>query len=248
MMHWPWCPYLPHSSQQSHSAQRSKTPHQGRIYIVTFVNQKNGKIIYSQVHSVAQKTWTSALSSGMEPRSNKTSGLCLLLTVPPTSTPFFSIAKLDSFPTLASFRSYARGKATFKFDSHIRNKSIPLGTAMACFITDISTARIMILGHWSPLMHSSPTTSDPKSCSQWTKKNMSREMIFVDSFFDVQMNHRPPPPAPPPWQPQNKSKPIQHFFQWPSSRDPQSSPESLDCSTAWKTISGEAFWSEQKLV
>jgi hypothetical protein len=78
------------------------------------------------------------------------------------------------------------GKATFGFDPHeIGNKSIRSGAAMALFINDISTAKIMILGRWSSdafLVYIRPQVLE------WTN-NMSREMIAVDSFFDVQMNH-----------------------------------------------------------
>jgi hypothetical protein len=78
------------------------------------------------------------------------------------------------------------GKATFGFDpSEIGNKSIRSGAAMALFINDISTAKIMILGRWSSdafLVYIRPQVLE------WTN-NMSREMIAVDSFFDVQMNH-----------------------------------------------------------
>ena len=42
------------------------------------------------------------------------------------------------------------GKATFGFDSHkIGNKSIRSGAAMALFVNDISTVKIMIVGCWS---------------------------------------------------------------------------------------------------
>jgi hypothetical protein len=79
------------------------------------------------------------------------------------------------------------GKATFGFDPHeIGNKSIRSGAAMALFINDISTAKIMILGRWSSdafLVYIRPQVLE------WTN-NMSREMISVDSFFDVQMNHK----------------------------------------------------------
>jgi hypothetical protein len=57
---------------------------------------------------------------------------------------------------------------------------------MALFINDISTAKIMILGRWSSdafLVYIRPQVLE------WTN-NMSREMIAVDSFFDVQMNHK----------------------------------------------------------
>jgi hypothetical protein len=85
------------------------------------------------------------------------------------------------------------GKATFGFDSHeIGNKSIRSGAAMALFINDISTAKIMILGRWSSdafLAYIRPQVLE------WTN-NMSREMISVDSFFDVNMNHHTTPEDP----------------------------------------------------
>jgi hypothetical protein len=78
------------------------------------------------------------------------------------------------------------GEATFGFDPHdIGNKSIRSGAAMALFINDVSTAKIMILGRWSSdafLAYIRPQVLE------WTN-NMSREMITVDSFFDVQVNH-----------------------------------------------------------
>jgi hypothetical protein len=78
------------------------------------------------------------------------------------------------------------GKKTFGFEpNEIGNKSIRSGAAMALFINDISTAKIMILGRWSSdafLVYIRPQVLE------WTN-NMSREMIAVDSFFDVQMNH-----------------------------------------------------------
>lgn len=71
------------------------------------------------------------------------------------------------------------GKATFRFDPHkIGNKLIWLGT-------NISTAKIMILGQWSSdafLVYIRPQVLE------WTN-NMNHEMISVDSFFDVQINH-----------------------------------------------------------
>jgi hypothetical protein len=56
---------------------------------------------------------------------------------------------------------------------------------MALFINDVPTAKIMTLGRWSSdafLAYIRPQVLE------WTN-NMSREMITVDSFFDVQMNH-----------------------------------------------------------
>ena len=84
------------------------------------------------------------------------------------------------------------GQAAFGFDSHeIGNKSIRSGAAMALFINDVSTAKIMILGRWSSdafLAYIRPQVLE------WTS-NMSREMIAVDSFLDVRMNHSTPPDA-----------------------------------------------------
>jgi hypothetical protein len=78
------------------------------------------------------------------------------------------------------------GKAIFGFNqAEIGNKSIRSGAAMALFINDVPTAKIMILGRWSSdafLAYIRPQVLE------WTN-NMSREMITVDSFFDVQMNH-----------------------------------------------------------
>jgi hypothetical protein len=74
------------------------------------------------------------------------------------------------------------GKSTFGFDPHeIGNRSIRSGAAMALFLQDISTAKIMILGRWSSdafLVYIRPQVLE------WTN-NMSRDMIQLDSFFDV---------------------------------------------------------------
>jgi hypothetical protein len=85
-----------------------------------------------------------------------------------------------------TYYSFGR-KATFGFDPHeIGNKSIRSGAVMALFINDVSTAKIMILGRWSSdafLVYIRPQVLE------WTNNSMSREMIAVDTFFDVQMNH-----------------------------------------------------------
>jgi hypothetical protein len=102
---------------------------------------------------------------------------------------------------------------------------------MALFIDDISTAKIMI--RWSS--DAFLACIRPKVL-EWTN-NMSREMISVDSFFDINMNHHTTPKDP-----RIRANKYNTPFSGPSSRDPQAPPESLDCSTAcWKTISGEAF-------
>ncbi len=74
------------------------------------------------------------------------------------------------------------GKSTFGFHPHeIGNRSIRSGAAMALFLKDHSTAKIMILGRWSSdafLVYIRPQVLE------WTN-NMSRDMISFDSFLDV---------------------------------------------------------------
>jgi hypothetical protein len=74
------------------------------------------------------------------------------------------------------------GKSTFGFNPHeIGNRSIRSGAAMALFLKDHSTAKIMILGRWSSdafLVYIRPQVLE------WTN-NMSRDMISFDSFLDV---------------------------------------------------------------
>jgi hypothetical protein len=74
------------------------------------------------------------------------------------------------------------GKATFGFEPHeIGNKSIRSGAAMALFLADVPTAKIMILGRWSSdafLVYIRPQVLE------WTS-DMSRDMTRLDSFLDV---------------------------------------------------------------
>lgn len=165
---------------------------------VTFVNQKNGQKMDSRTQ-----------------RRTKDPHLCpviryvtqvqrILRTVPGAngSTTINTIALTGKaglitntyiLEILRTTCSSFGGKETFGFDSHeIGNKSIRSGAAMALFINDISTAKIMILGRWSSdafLAYIRPQVLE------WTN-NMSREMISVDSFFDVQMNHHTTPDDP----------------------------------------------------
>ncbi len=71
---------------------------------------------------------------------------------------------------------------TFGFHPHkIGNRSIRSGAAMALFLKDHSTAKIMILGRWSSdafLVYIRPQVLE------WTN-NMSRDMVSFDSFLDV---------------------------------------------------------------
>jgi hypothetical protein len=101
------------------------------------------------------------------------------------------------------------GLTTFGFSSNeIGNKSIRSGAAMALFLNDVSTAKIMILGRWASdafLAYIRPQVLE------WTN-NMSRDMIVTDSFFDVRMHHpniiTPAPPL--------RVAPHTHPFNGPS--------------------------------
>ena len=74
------------------------------------------------------------------------------------------------------------GTETFGFDaSEIGTKSLRSGAAMALFLMNYSTARIMILGRWSSdafLVYIRPQVLE------WTN-NMSNDMIHNNSFFDA---------------------------------------------------------------
>jgi hypothetical protein len=74
------------------------------------------------------------------------------------------------------------GKTTFGFNPHeIGNRSIRSGAAMALFLRDHSTAKIMILGRWSSdafLVYIRPQVLE------WTN-NMSRDTISFESLLDV---------------------------------------------------------------
>jgi hypothetical protein len=73
------------------------------------------------------------------------------------------------------------GKETFGYSStEIGNKSIRSGAAMSLFLSNVSTARIMLLGRWSSdafLAYIRPQVLE------WTS-NMSKSMIKIDSFLD----------------------------------------------------------------
>ena len=74
------------------------------------------------------------------------------------------------------------GQPTFGFSpSEIGNRSIRSGAAMALFLKNHSTAKIMILGRWSSdafLVYIRPQVLE------WTN-NMSTDMVSFDSFLDV---------------------------------------------------------------
>jgi len=74
------------------------------------------------------------------------------------------------------------GMKTFGFHPHeIGNKSIRSGAAMALFLNNHSTPRIMLLGRWSSdafLAYIRPQVLE------WTN-NMSSDMINFDSFLDA---------------------------------------------------------------
>jgi hypothetical protein len=84
------------------------------------------------------------------------------------------------------------GKATFGFDpAEIGNKSIRSGAAMALFLQNVSSTRIMLLGRWASeafLVYIRPQVLE------WTN-NMSRDMINIDSFFQADMSQPTTAPA-----------------------------------------------------
>ena len=85
------------------------------------------------------------------------------------------------------------GHKTFGFHPReIGNRSIRSGAAMALFMKDHSTAKIMILGRWSSdafLVYIRPQVLE------WAN-NMSRDMVSFDSFFDVGLFDRAAPTDP----------------------------------------------------
>jgi hypothetical protein len=74
------------------------------------------------------------------------------------------------------------GKPIFGFTpKEIRNQSLRSGAAMALFLKNHLTAKIMILGRWSSdafLVYIRPQVLE------WTN-NMSKDMIHFDYFLDV---------------------------------------------------------------
>jgi hypothetical protein len=83
-----------------------------------------------------------------------------------------------------SYVTFANSRWAQTFGFHIReidNRSIRSGAAMALFMKDHLTAKIMILGRWSLdaflvyIRH---------QVVEWAN-NMSRDMVSLDSFFDV---------------------------------------------------------------
>ena len=80
------------------------------------------------------------------------------------------------------------GKTTFGFDpADIGNKSIRSGAAMALFLQNVSSTRIMLLGRWASeafLVYIRPQVLE------WTN-NMSRDMINIDSFFEADLSQPP---------------------------------------------------------
>jgi hypothetical protein len=158
---------------------------------VTFVNQKNGKKMDSRTQRrTRDRELCPVLQCGNQVQRilrtlPSATGTTTINTIAYKGKPGL-ITNTHVLELLRTTCSSFGGKATFGFDSHeIGNKSIRSGAAMALFINDISTAKIMILGRWSSdafLAYIRPQVLE------WTN-NMSREMISVDSFFDVNMNH-----------------------------------------------------------
>ena len=85
------------------------------------------------------------------------------------------------------------GKPVFGYDaSDIGTKSLRSGAAMALFLMNHSTERIMLLGRWKPdafLVYIRPQVLE------WTN-DMSRDMIRHDSFLDVAGSNQVVPDLP----------------------------------------------------
>jgi hypothetical protein len=156
---------------------------------VTWRNQKNGKRMDS-------RTQRRTLDRLLCPANRLGRAVQRVLHSVPNATPHTLLCALynsttqqtthlqDEF-TLNLLRSTCAmfgGKSTFGFQPHeIGNRSIRSGAAMALFLKDHSTAKIMILGRWSSdafLAYIRPQVLE------WTN-NMSRDMISFDSFLDV---------------------------------------------------------------
>jgi hypothetical protein len=156
---------------------------------VTWRNQKNGKRLDSRTQ---RRTDDPSLCPGL--RLGR--AVQRVIRTVPNTTPHTLVCALyntttkqinhlqDEF-TLNLLRSTCAmfgGKSTFGFHPHeIGNRSIRSGAAMALFLKDHSTAKIMILGRWSSdafLVYIRPQVLE------WTN-NMSRDMISFDSFLDV---------------------------------------------------------------
>jgi hypothetical protein len=119
---------------------------------VTFVNQKNGKKMDSRTQRrTRDRKLCPVLRYGSQVQRilhtfPSATGATTINTIAYKGKPglITNTYILEILPTTCS--SFG-GKATFGFDSHeIGNKSNRSGAAMALFINDISTAKIMILG------------------------------------------------------------------------------------------------------
>lgn len=155
---------------------------------VTFEDQKNGK-------KMDARTQQRAGHPILCPVLRLASAVKRLLSTVPTATadtplctfhiPGSNPSRVTSAFTRRLLRDTCRifgGQDTFGFHHHeIGNRSIRSGAAMALFLNNHSTAKIMILGRWSSdafLAHIRPQVLE------WTN-NMSSDMINFDSFLDA---------------------------------------------------------------
>jgi hypothetical protein len=158
---------------------------------VTWRNQKNGKRLDSRTQRRTQDTLLCpglCLGRAVQrvtrhvPNTTPNTLACALYNKTTKQTTYLQ----DEF-TLNLLRTTCamfEGKSTFGFNPHkIGNRSIRSGAAMALFLKDHSTAKIMSLGRWSLdalLVYIRPQVLE------WTN-NMSRDMISFDSFLDVSL-------------------------------------------------------------
>jgi hypothetical protein len=156
---------------------------------ITFVDQKNGKKMDTRTQprsddeclcpvlrfvSIVQRILRTVPNAGPETKINTFHSSSRTTTVLITSDYIRERMRL----TCKMFG----GKATFGFDPHeIGNKSIRSGAAMALFLQNVSSDRIMILGRWESeafLVYIRPQVLE------WTN-NMSKSMIAINSFTDI---------------------------------------------------------------
>ena len=156
---------------------------------MTFEDQKNGLKSDSRTHRRTDDIWLCPARrlarAAMRvlrhfPGANRDVLLCSTF-----DPQFFTTSLVTSNFTPTFLRNTCQhfgAKETFGFDpSEIGNRSLRSGAAMALFLMNHSTAKIMILGRWSSdafLVYIQPKVLEWTNC-------MSQDMISFSSFLDV---------------------------------------------------------------
>jgi len=160
--------------------------HKAKFVTITFLNQKNGKKMDSRTQKRTGRhdlcpvlRWGSAVKRVIATVPNYTEDTPISSIVSQSKT-----LSLDDTFILTLLRHTVRttgGFDEYGFHPHeIGNKSIRSGAAMALFLNDHSTAKIMILGRWASdafLVYIRPQVLE------WTN-TMSLDMARLDTFLD----------------------------------------------------------------